>query len=143
MKKTAKILSLALAAAMTLSAFAGCGNGNGGSNASSGTESKGTSSAVSQNSEGSAESTAAGGDGYTITMAYLGNEQPNQDAVMAKIDEQVQKDLGMSFEGLLTVSYTHLDVYKRQDMERWMLHRAVPIFSMRRYGPAVIRNMPI
>ena len=45
MKKTAKILSLALAAAMTLSAFAGCGNGNGGSNASSGTESKGTSSA--------------------------------------------------------------------------------------------------
>ena len=101
MKKTAKILSLALAAAMTLSAFAGCGNGNGGSNASSGTESKGTSSAVSQNSEGSAESTAAGGDGYTITMAYLGNEQPNQDAVMAKIDEQVQKDLGMSFEGLL------------------------------------------
>lgn len=93
MKKTAKTLSLLLAASMLVSAFAGCGNGNTGSTAATSGKTASTASAASAGT-----STTGSGDEYTVTMAYIGNEQPNQEKVLAAVAEQVKKDTGMNFE---------------------------------------------
>lgn len=90
--KARKILSLTLAAALAVSAFAGCG-GNGGSSTGSGS---GSSESKSSESSTSTESTA-GGD-YTITMAYIGNEQPRQAEVLQKVSELTKSELGMDLQ---------------------------------------------
>lgn len=86
MKK--RIVSLMLAAAMVTSVLAGCGAQNSaeGSEASKQSE-------VKQSTESGTKE-----DMYTITMAYIGGGQPNEEAVEQALNDLVQKDLGMKLE---------------------------------------------
>lgn len=98
-KTTKRIIALVLAMMLTVSALAACsGNGNGstpsGTESNSGTESTG-SKAESSTSEPAG---TAGDDAYTISMAIIGNEQPNQAEVHAKVNELLNKELNMNIE---------------------------------------------
>jgi len=103
-----KNISLLLVLAVFISCvLGGCGNGSDSESGSTASADSTVSSAVSdaatsedESQEASSGSTAGSGD-YTITMAYIGNEQPNQEAVFAKVSEQMQQDIGMSFETIM------------------------------------------
>jgi len=103
-----KNISLLLVLALFISCvLGGCGNGSDSESGSTASAGSTVSSAVSdaatsedESQEASSGSTAGSGD-YTITMAYIGNEQPNQEAVFAKVSEQMQQDIGMSFETIM------------------------------------------
>lgn len=90
-KKMSKPLAVILAAAMSLGLLAGCG---------------GSGDSVSGDTQAAAEESSGGGsndsqessdssDMHTITMALIGNEQPRQEEIWAKVNELVEKDLNM------------------------------------------------
>jgi putative aldouronate transport system substrate-binding protein len=85
MKRAAKVIALAMASAIAGAALTGCG----------GTAAASTASTAEKATGASASDT---GSDYTITMAYIGNEQPNQEAVFAKLNELTQEKLGMSLD---------------------------------------------
>lgn len=97
MKTIQRVLSLILASLLLVSALAACGGDTPSSSSKGETSSSQKESSSSQESEPVADENS-GSNEYTITMAYIGNEQPNQDAVMQEVNKLVQEKLGMSFE---------------------------------------------
>lgn len=107
MKKVWKTIAVVLSFCLLCSAFAGCGNSDGSSSGSAGDSS------VAE--EGQANQSESGEDGerYTITMAYIGNEQPRQAEVLAEVNELVQEEMNMNFE---TVQLSFGDYQQRLNL---------------------------
>ena len=83
MKTTPKIIAMLMALVLCGSLLAGCGGDGGAESSASG-----------QNAGASAAEDGA----YTITMAYIGSEQPNEESVLAAVQEQVKADTGFNLE---------------------------------------------
>lgn len=90
MKKMWKMIALTLVVCLICSAFTGCG-GNG-EESSQPSDDSTVEDSTSQ-SEGDSD-----GEMYTITMAYIGNEQPRQAEVMEEVKKLVQSEMNMNFE---------------------------------------------
>lgn len=83
MKTTPKIIAMLMALVLCGSLLAGCGGDGGAESSASG-----------QNAGASAAEDGA----YTITMAYIGSEQPNEESVLAAVQEQVKADTEFNLE---------------------------------------------